>query len=128
MPIGQAVTLATHLGVSLADGDVPFYDLPFLQMRGIPIGRFVDNAVVRGEIELRWDVTTRWTLLGFAGLGRVADSIGDLGSADNEPTVGAGFRYLIARQYGLRLGMDVAYGDDDDWTIYIGVGTGWPRP
>ena len=36
-------------------------------------------------------------------------------------------RYLIAERYGLRMGVDLAYGDDEV-TIYISVGTGWMRP
>jgi hypothetical protein len=98
-----------------------------IQMRGIPIGRYVDNAAILAEAELRWDITRRWSLVGFGGVGRVADSPGGLLDADNLPAFGGGFRYLIAEQYGLRMGLDVAHGDED-WSIYVAVGTGWLRP
>jgi len=88
----------------------------------------VDNAALLGEVELRYDLTKRWSLIGFAGLGRVAETFGDLGSADNHTAVGGGFRYLIARQYGIRMGVDLGYADDGDWTVYITLGTGWVRP
>jgi len=109
-------------------GDAPFYDLPGLITRGIPRGRYVDNAEVLTEMELRYDVTARWSLIGFGSIGRVADSFGDLGSADNHTAVGTGFRYLIARQYGMRMGLDVGYADDGDWSVYLTMGTGWVRP
>jgi len=67
-------------------------------------------------------------MVGFGSIGRVADTFGDLGSADNHFAGGGGFRYLIARQYGMRMGADLGYSDDGDWSIYITMGTGWVRP
>ena len=45
-----------------------------------------------------------------------------------EPAVGlgGGFRYLLARALGLRMGMDIARGPED-WAFYISVGSGWLR-
>jgi hypothetical protein len=126
-PIFNNLVLGLHLDGAFNIGDSPYYDLPMIAMRGIPLGRFVDNNAILAEAELRWDLTRRWSLVGFGGVGRVADSIDDLLDADDQPAVGAGFRYLIAEQYGLRMGLDVAYGDDD-WSIYVAVGTGWLRP
>jgi hypothetical protein len=40
---------------------------------------------------------------------------------------GAGFRYLIARRYGLHVGMDVA-GGADDTVFYVIFGNAWLRP
>jgi hypothetical protein len=50
-----------------------------------------------------------------------------VGRPDNH-TAGGGFRYLIARQYGIRMRLDVGYGDDSDWTVYVTLGTSWQRP
>lgn len=126
-PLGGPFVLGVHLDGQFTFGDAPFYSLPFIKMRGIPMGRFVDSNAVLAEAELRYDITQRWTLVGFGGVGRVADSIGDLFNAEDHFAAGAGVRYLIAREYGLRMGVDVAYGDED-WTVYITVGTGWVRP
>ena len=93
--------------------------------RGIPRGATWTTRRCSTEAELRYDVTNRWSLIGFGGVGRVADNFGDLGSADNHVAVGTGFRYLVARQYGMRMGLDVGYGDDGDWTVYVTMGTGW---
>jgi hypothetical protein len=126
-PLTSNLVLGVNVGGKFDIGDAPYYDLAMLQFRGIPIGRFVDNNAVQAEAELRWDVTRRWSLVGFGGVGRVADSVDDLFDADTHAAIGAGFRYLIAEQYGLRLGLDVAH-DEDDWSIYVTVGTGWLRP
>ena len=70
-PLRQNLTLGVHLDGQLAEGgQVPFYDLPFINMRGIPFGRYTDNAVVLAEAELRYDLTERWSLVAFGGVGR----------------------------------------------------------
>jgi hypothetical protein len=131
VPIGNRVVLGLRVdGGTIVGGHdaAPFYDLPGLMTRGIPRGRYVDNAALLGEAELRYDVTGRWSLIGFGSVGRVADDVGDLGSAEDHFAAGGGFRYLIARQYGMRMGLDVGYGDDGDWSVYVTMGTGWLRP
>jgi outer membrane protein assembly factor BamA len=131
VPLGEKFVLGLRVDGGLITGgadDAPFYDLPGLMTRGIPRGRFVDNAALLAEAELRYDVSTRWSLIGFGSVGRVADDFGDIWSADTHTAVGTGFRYLIARQYGLRVGLDVGYSDEDDWTVYVTIGTGWVRP
>ena len=42
-------------------------------------------------------------------------------------TGGTGFRYEIARDYGLHLGLDVAFGPDGT-AIYVQIGSAWSRP
>lgn len=127
MPLASNWVLGLHLDGTVSDGDVPFYDLPFVTMRGIPAVRYVDNAVAQAELEVRWDVTQRWSLVGFGGVGWAADSVSNLFDSDGHLAGGAGIRYLIAREYGLRMGLDVAWGDDGG-TVYVAVGTGWVRP
>ena len=58
-------------------GDAPFYDLPSLFLRGIPRGRYIDNAAAVLEAELRYDFTRRWTAIAFGGAGRVAEARGE---------------------------------------------------
>ena len=129
VPLGDKFVLGLRIDSgTIIGGDAPFYDLPSLSTRGIPRGRYVDNAALLTEAELRYDLTNRWSLVGFGSVGRVADSFGDLGSADNHFAAGGGFRYLIARQYGMRMGLDLGYSDDGDWSIYVTLGTGWIRP
>ncbi len=40
---------------------------------------------------------------------------------------GAGFRYLVARTYGLHMGLDVAWGPDEP-VLYVVFGSPWLRP
>jgi len=44
--------------------------------------------------------------------------------ADNRYSKGMGFRYLIAKKYGLRMGIDIAKSQDDE-AVYLQFGTAW---
>jgi hypothetical protein len=82
--------------------------------------------VAQSEAELRWQFTHRYSLVGFMG---IANAWND-GDDDSRGTVvagGIGFRYELARRYGLHGGLDLAFGPEDP-AIYITVGSAWMRP
>jgi len=109
-----------------SSGEVPFYALPFINMRGIPMMRYQGNHVALTEVEGRWHFTPRWSILGFTGVGRTANTLTDFGNSDNRGTIGTGFRYLTARLLGMHAGMDIAKGPEE-WVFYITVGSAWTR-
>jgi hypothetical protein len=114
-----------RVNTRFASGDVPFFEKPFLSMRGLASGQYSNNVALLGEGELRFSIDSRWTLLGFGGAGRVGETLGDLGS---EPTVsagGVGFRYLMAKKLGLGTGIDFAFGPDGEFALYIQTGAAW---
>ena len=79
------------------------------------------------EAELRWQLHSRFSLVGFGGAG-IARSEICAGDRDKSVTAGgAGFRYLVARKHGLHMGLDVAFGPDDP-VIYVVFGSAWMRP
>lgn len=116
--------LGARADFCLSNGDTPFYLLPYLSMRGLPALKYAGKHAVLGELELRWDITRRWSLVGFGGSGRTASSFGELDSADGTQAFGGGFRYLIAERLGLRAGIDYGQGPDDS-AIYFIVGNAW---
>lgn len=107
-------------------GDAPFYMLPFINMRGIPVARYQGNAIGLGETEWRWDFTSRFSLVGFAGAGKAVMEGDSWGDSSWKASGGAGGRYLIARKLKLRMGMDVARGPEQ-WAYYFVFGTSWVR-
>lgn len=113
-----------RLDGATTSGDVPFYMEPFVELEGIPAMRYQGPTAATVEIRGGVDVTPRWSVLGFAGAGRTADGISDLSSADTHSAYGAGFRYLLARRLGMRVGIDVAKGPEDTYW-YLIVGTAW---
>lgn len=103
-------------------GEVPFYALPFVDMRGIPAMRYQGEQAGEGEFELRWRAYKRFSLIGFFGLGWTAGSFS--GESGPFPAGGVGFRYLIARRLGMQMGIDVARGPEET-AFYIQLGSSW---
>lgn len=108
----------------LARGDVPFYMLPFIDMRGIPAARYQDANIAVLETEVRYNIDERWAVVGFLGTGRAWGDRVSFDDADKPVSGGVGFRYLIARRLGLYAGIDVAKSTVDQ-AFYIQVGNGW---
>nr|WP_294784702.1 BamA/TamA family outer membrane protein [uncultured Flavobacterium sp.] len=109
-----------------AFGNPPFYLLPGINLRGIPGGRYQGKTSIVTEAELRWDFYRRWSIMGYGGL---ASAFNDWDQAFEKPVVysyGTGFRYLLARKFKLRMGVDVAKGPED-WAYYIVFGSNWLR-
>jgi hypothetical protein len=120
------VTLGLRLEGSSIDGTPPFYAVPFIKLRGIPALRYQNDVVLVGEVEASWQAFPRWSIQGFLGSGRAASAINDLGDAPSRPAYGTGFRYLIARKFGMHAGLDVARGPEET-VVYIQVGHAWGR-
>lgn len=114
-----------RLDIASKWGDVPFYELPFISLRGIPALRYQGSNVYTVETEWRWNFINRWSLVGFVGAGEALEDYGDMFS-DMKAAGGGGIRYFLARQYGLHAGVDIARGPED-WTWNITVGSNWGR-
>jgi surface antigen Omp85-like protein len=121
---GQRVTFGLRLEYAFAEDGAPFYSLPWVSLRGIPLLRYLSNHVVTAEVEPRWKIDERWSVLGFAGLGRAADDLDELDDAEAAYNYGAGFRYLLSRRLGLAGGVDLARGPEDT-VLYLTFGNAW---
>lgn len=104
----------------------PFYSYPFILMRGIPVMRYQGNSTLLFETEHRFDVTPRWSVVGFAGSGRTFSDSEFLKDNNWHWSGGAGFRYLLARVFKLRIGIDLAAGPDQ-LAYYVVFGHYWAR-
>jgi hypothetical protein len=115
---GMGIRLDTHF----SDGDIPFYALPYVDLRGIPALRYQGENVITTEAQFAWSPHHRWQVLGFAGVGQAAKDISDFGDVENHKAYGVGFRYLAVKALGLNMGVDVAKGPEDT-VYYIAFGT-----
>ena len=126
-PVSDSLVLGLRMDGDFSGGDAPFYMLPFVTIRGIPAMRYQGKHVLVSEVEVRWDVTTRWSLVGFAGAGWTAEHhFSDLGKSETYPAGGFGFRYLIARVFHLRTGIDIGFSEEGA-SIYFTTGNAWRR-
>lgn len=105
--------------------ETPFYALPFISLRGIAALRYQGNNVITTETEWRWNVKNRWSLVGFIGAGEAMDTYADIGK-NIKIAGGGGFRYLLAKDYGLHAGIDIARGPEQ-WTWQFTIGSNWGR-
>lgn len=110
-----------------AFGDVPFYLLPYINMEGIPIARYQGETTLIVATEQRFDLgSSRWSLIALGGLGKAIEKDQSFNDAELIYSYGTGFRYLLARVFGLRAGIDIAKGPDS-FGYYIVVGHSWNR-
>jgi len=107
-------------------GEPPFFMLPYIDMRGIPAMRYQGKADLITELEMRWDFKQRWSLMLFSGTGKAFDEWKYFGESDWITSYGTGFRYLLARKFKLRAGIDVAKGPES-WAYYIVFGSNWVK-
>jgi hypothetical protein len=106
--------------------DVPFYYYPYLDMRGIPMARYQGEETLLFETEQRVDVTRRWSVVGFVGTGRTWSDSKYMSDDSWHWAGGAGFRYLVARLFKLRMGFDIA-ASKDQFAYYFVFGHYWNR-
>lgn len=107
-------------------GDAPFFALPTIDLRGVPRSRYQGKEAYLVETEQRYDFSMRWSGVAFTGLAKAIPRNESFGDAQWVYNYGAGFRYLVARMFGLRMGIDVA-ASNDDFGYYIIFGSAWPK-
>lgn len=111
-------------GVVISDNEsLPLPAYPDINMRGVPRNRYQGEYSSSLQAQFTYRVTPRWLLSAFGGVGSAAESSGKLYD-DDITAYGGGFRYLIARRYGLHWGIDYATSDADS-AFYFNVGTGF---
>ncbi|QQL48734.1 BamA/TamA family outer membrane protein [Mucilaginibacter ginkgonis] len=98
---------------NLTGGSSPFYLLPALgsdeMMRGYYNGRYRDRNLVAGQAELRYRLSDRIGLVGFAGTGTVFNT--SFNAKDLKPNYGGGLRYFFDVEKGLSIRVDYGFGE-----------------
>lgn len=126
-PLSRSLFFSARGTASASSDGTPFYLRPFVMLRGVQALRYQGDQAGEVEGELRWQFLPRFSLVGFGGAGAARGADGRTTSTQTVTSGGAGFRYLIARTYGLQLGMDVGFGPNEP-ILYVVFGTAWIRP
>jgi len=127
LPLAQRFFFALRTEGSASFGNAPFYARPYISLRGVPIMRYQGEEVVALEAELRWQFWQRFSILGFAGAGNAWNHFEKLDNTQGVVSGGGGFRYELARKYGIHMGADLGFSRDTT-ALYIQVGSAWMRP
>jgi hypothetical protein len=125
-PVNKKWVSGVRMDVQHVYDRPPFYLLPFIMMRGIPAARYQGFTTTLIETEQRYDFNRRWSMVAFGGLAKAMGKDQSFSDADLVYNYGTGFRYLLARAFGVRAGIDVA-GGPDSFAWYITVGHNWNR-
>jgi len=120
-PLADQVVLALRAKADLSSGDTPFFDLPYLDMRGFAQGRYKDNHTFSVHTEGRYKFLPRWGVIAFVEAGWFGDDFEELISSETIVSVGGGFRWQVTQNKKMHLGVDVAFSTDDQ-AIYVQVG------
>jgi hypothetical protein len=124
-PLTDSLVLGLRGEYDTLDGRAPFYQYPFISMRGIPAMRYQGEDIAVGEAEFRWNFTYRWSLILFGGLG-AANGVDFIPNSTDDTVYsrGVGFRYFVARRFGAHAGIDIAKGPEDT-AVYLTFGQAW---
>jgi hypothetical protein len=122
-----ASVLALQLIASHAEGELPFYHLPFLggenELRGYPGARWRDHSRLLAQAELRSrNLIGPLGVVLFLGYGDVAPEPGELDLAEGKLGWGGGLRYLFDPETGLHLRMDMGRGEDGESNFTVTIG------
>ena len=126
-PLAHDLTLGARGNYSWSSAGTPFFMRPFVQLRGVPAMRYQGDRMASVEAELRWQFSGRWSLVGFGGAGATRTTSGAFSGTQNVGAGGVGFRYELARKFGLHAGLDVAHSSGTT-AVYLQIGNAWFRP
>jgi hypothetical protein len=126
-PLSERFFLGARLDGEFSFGETPFYARPYVSLRGVPALRYQGEHALSAELELRWEFHERFSLVGFVGAGLAWTNLESFDRDQHAFTEGLGFRYELARKFGLHGGLDVARGPEEG-AIYVVLGNAWLRP
>ena len=121
------VTLGARVNYARASGGTPFFLRPFVALRGVPDVRYQGDEMVSLELEGRWQFQGRWSVVAFGGAGRSWSRGQAVSFTQGVGAGGAGFRYELARKFGMHAGMDVGFSENTT-AVYFQIGNAWFRP
>ncbi len=106
--------IAAQFYAQFVRGFPPFYELAALggseRMRGYFEGRFRDRNYLTAQVEYRSIVWWRIGVVGFVGIGEVADRTRDMKLDEFKPTYGFGLRFVLDTKEKVDLRIDFGWG------------------
>ena len=121
------VTLGARINYARASRGTPFFLRPYIALRGVPDVRYQGDEVVSLEVEARWQLHGRFSVVAFGGGGRAWSRKETFSFTEGIGAGGAGIRYELARKFGMHVGLDVAHSYGTT-AVYFIVGNAWFRP
>lgn len=118
--------LAFQINGSFTGGDAPFYKLPQLggdnRLRGIAnASLYRDRQMVYAQVEYRRPLFWKFGMVMFAGVGDVANRLGEFQLSEFKYVAGMGGRYAAIPKDKLNLRIDLGVARGGQLAIYVGI-------
>lgn len=116
--------LAVRFYGGIGIGDLSFnqqFVVGGIDVRGYTQGKYRADNLLALQAEYRWNPFERSGFVGFAGAATILDSVNEEDNGKILPGAGLGFRYVLVKETGFRVGLDFAVGQDD-WGVYFRIG------
>lgn len=121
IPLWSGTTLALRANFQSSFGDTPYFNLPYLDMRGFARDRYRDINTFSLHAEGRHKFSPRWGYVLFAASGWHSEEVSKLVKGDAVTSYGIGLRWRVVADKTMHLGVDVAFSEGEAVT-YIRVG------
>ena len=120
-PLRDSVVLAWEVNACSRSGQIPLWDTCRLGLRGFPATDYLAEQSLYAQAELRWRFYKRWGMVGFAGAGRLNDSLGSFGEDETIPSYGLGIRFMVLESQRINVRVDYARSDKGNEAWYLSV-------
>jgi len=107
-------------------GEVPIRSLAALggssRMRGYYEGRYRDYEMFVLQSEYRLQLSKRFGMVAFGGIGNVSDKLKNMGLESTKYSYGAGFRFTLNKSEKLNIRIDYGFGSGINRGFYLQFG------
>ncbi len=119
--LSDSVVLAWEVQGCKRGGTVPLWDACTIKLRGFSVTDYLGKVSASSQAEARWQLSKRWGVVGFAGVGYFGSSFNEFRSRESIPSYGAGVRFTVLPAKRINLRVDFARSRDDE-AVHISVG------
>ena len=113
--LGRSRVIAFQFLGNFNQGEVPVRSMANMGsgsiMRGYYEGRYTDKNMMAFQGEFRQHLISRFGMVAFAGVGRVAGHLSEFGFTGLKPSFGAGLRVALDRDEKLNIRVDAGFGN-----------------
>lgn len=117
----ESLVLAWELQGCTRGAKTPLWDACTVKLRGFPATDYLGKTSSSGQAEARWQLSDRWGLAAFAGVGYVVNSFSEIDERDPIPSYGAGIRFTVLKAKRINLRIDYARSSGSD-AVHVSVG------
>lgn len=119
--LAGSVVLAWELQGCKRGGTAPLWDACTIRLRGFSATDYLGKVSTSAQVEARWQMSDRWGLVGFGGVGYVVNSFNGIRDRKAIPSYGVGVRLMVLKAKRINLRLDYARSTDSE-AIHISVG------